>query len=128
MTLTDPIGDLLTRIRNAQHGRRTECRAPWSKIKQGICDLLLTHGYVAEAKVEGEGIEKEVVVVFKTDRPALTLTRISKPGSRKYSGSGDIRLSLHGNSLAIVSTSHGLLTHKEAKEKNIGGEVLCTIS
>lgn len=128
MTLTDPIGDLLTRIRNAQHGRRTECRAPWSKIKQGICDLLLTHGYVAESKVEGEGVEKEVVVVFKTDRPALTLTRVSKPGGRKYSASGDIRLSLHGNSLAIVSTSHGLLTHKEAKEKNIGGEVLCTIS
>ncbi len=128
MPLTDPIGDLLTRIRNAQHGRRTECRAPWSKIKQGICELLKTHEYVADAKVEGEGKEKEVVVVFKTDRPALILSRISKPGSRKYSASSDIRKALHGNSLAIISTSSGLLTHKEAKEKNVGGEVLCTIS
>ena len=128
MSMTDPIADLLTRIRNAQHGRRTECRASWSKMKQGICDLLKNHGYVADAMVEGEGKDKEVVVVFKTDRPALILARVSKPGARKYSASADIRKILHGNSLAIISTSSGLLTHREAKEKNVGGEVLCTIS
>lgn len=128
MPLTDPIGDLLTRIRNAQHGRRTECRAPWSKIKQGICDLLKTNGYVADVRVEGEGKNKEVVVVFKTDRAPLQLARISRPGARKYCGSHDIRTVLHGYELAIVSTSSGLLSHKEAKEKKVGGEVLCTIS
>ena len=90
--------------------------------------MLQTNDFVAEAKVEGEGKDKEVVVIFKTDRAPLILARISKPGSRKYSASSDIRKTLHGNSIAIVSTSAGLMTHKEAKAKNIGGEVLCTIS
>lgn len=128
MSFTDPIGDLLTRMRNAQHGRHTDCRAPWSKIKQGICDLLLKHGFVAESRVEGEGKDKEVVVVFKADRAPLTLGRVSRPGGRKYVGFTDIRHLLHGNALAIVSTSHGLLTQHEAKEQKVGGEVLCTIS
>ncbi len=128
MPLTDPIGDLLTRIRNAQHGRRTECRAPWSKMKEGICKLLKDHEYVAEAAVDGEGIDKEVVVTFRTDRLPLELKRVSTPGARKYVGAGDIRALMHGYSLAIISTSNGLLTDKEAREKNLGGEFLCTIS
>lgn len=128
MSFTDPIGDLLTRIRNAQHGRHTDCRAPWSKIKQGICDLLKKHDFVADSRVEGEGKDKEVVVVFRTDRAPLSLGRVSKPGGRKYVGYTDIRHLLHGSALAIVSTSHGLLTHHEAKEQKVGGEVLCTIS
>ena len=128
MPLTDPIGDLLTRIRNAQHGRRTECRAPWSKMKEGICKLLKTHGYVAEAGTDGEGIDKEVFVTFRTDRNPLELKRVSTPGGRKYVGAGDIRALLHGSAMAIISTSNGLLTDKEAREKNLGGEFLCTIS
>lgn len=128
MSLTDPIGDFLTRMRNAQHGRRSDCRAPWSAMKQGMCELLKKHGYIADAHVAGEGKDKEVVVVFRTDRPALSLSRVSKPGSRKYVGASDIRSLLHGYSLGIVSTSQGLLTHKEARERNIGGELLCTIS
>lgn len=128
MSFTDPIGDLLTRMRNAQHGRHTDCRAPWSAIKQGICDLLKKNGFVEESRVEGEGKDKEIVVVFKADRAPLTVGRVSKPGARKYVGFADIRHLLHGNSLAIVSTSLGLLTHHEAKEKKVGGEVLCTIS
>ncbi len=128
MPLTDPIGDLLTRIRNAQHGRRTECRAPWSKLKERICGLLKTHGFVSASTTEGEGILKEVVVTFRTDRLPLELKRVSTPGGRKYVGAGDIRALLHGNSMAIISTSNGLLTDKEAREKNLGGEFLCTIS
>lgn len=128
MPLTDPIGDFLTRIRNAQHGRRTECRAPWSKMKEGICGLLKTHDFVASVTTEGEGTEKEVVVTFHTDRLPLQLKRVSTPGGRKYVGSGEIRALLHGNSMAIISTSSGLLTDKEARDKNLGGEFLCTIS
>ena len=128
MPLTDPIGDLLTRIRNAQHGRRPECRAPWSKMKEGICQLLKTHGYIADARTEGEGVEKEVVVTFLTDRPALELKRVSSPGGRKYVGAADIRALLHGAAIAIISTSSGLMTDKEARSKKIGGELLCTIS
>jgi len=128
MPVTDPIGDLLTRIRNAQHGRRTECRAPWSKMKEGICQLLKTHGYVASATTEGEGIQKEVVVTFLPDRLPLELKRVSTPGGRKYVRSGEIRAFLHGAAIGIVSTSSGLMTDKEARKQNLGGEFLCTIS
>jgi small subunit ribosomal protein S8 len=128
MPLTDPIGDLLTRMRNAQHGRRSECRAPWSRIKQSICELLKAQGYLAEVSTEGEGIEKEIVVVFRSDRPALELKRVSSPGGRKYVGAADIRAILHGAAIAIISTSSGLMTDKEARSKKIGGELLCTIS
>ena len=128
MPLTDPIGDLVTRMRNAQHGRRTDCRSQWSKIKQAICDLMQKKGYLDSVRIEGEGVEKEIVVTFRTDRPALTLKRISTPGGRKYVGAADIRHYLHGNSMAVVSTSSGLLTDKEARSKNVGGEVLCTVS
>ncbi len=128
MSLTDPIGDLITRMRNAQHGRRTDCHAPWSRIKQAICDLMKQKGFLESVTVEGEETKKELVVTFKTDRPALILKRISTPGGRKYVGAGGIRALLHGNTLAIVSTSSGLLTSKEARAKNVGGEVLCTIS
>lgn len=128
MSLTDPIGDLITRMRNAQHGRRTDCRAPWSKILQAICDLMKQKGFLESVTVEGEENKKELVVTFKTDRPALTLKRISTPGGRKYVGAEGIRALLHGNTIAIVSTSSGLLTSKEARAKNVGGEVLCTVS
>ncbi len=128
MPLTDPIGDFLTRIRNAQHGRRTECRAPWSKMKEGICMLLKTNEFVADAVTEGEGTEKEVVVTFRTDRLPLQVKRVSTPGGRKYVGAGDIRALLHGSAMAIISTSSGLLTDKEARKQNLGGEFLCTIS
>lgn len=128
MPLTDPIGDLLTRMRNAQHGRHTDCRAPWSRLKQSLCDLLKSEGYVADSKSDGAGPEKEVVVTFKADRPALILKRISTPGARVYVGAEDIRHYLHGNSLAVLSTSIGLITGKVAREKNVGGELLCTVS
>ncbi len=117
MPVNDPIGDLLTRIRNAQHARHIECRAPWSKIKQGICELLKKEGFVADADVEGEGVKKEIVVTFLDNRPNLQLKRISTPGSRRYVASGGARSALKGFSMAIISTSHGLLTHIEARKR-----------
>lgn len=128
MPVNDPIGDFLTRIRNAQHGRRTDCKAQWSTILQAICDLLKREGFLESVIVEGEGSIREITVTFRTDRPALELKRISTPGGRKYVGADDIRSHLHGSSMAILSTSGGLLTHKEARAKNIGGEILCTVS
>jgi small subunit ribosomal protein S8 len=128
MPVTDPIGDLLTRMRNAQHGRRTECRAQWSRIKESICQLLKEHGYIADVQVDGEGVHRELVVIFKTDRPVLALKRVSTPGGRTYVGVDGIRHLLHGNTMAIISTSAGLLTDKQARERKIGGELLCTIS
>lgn len=128
MPVNDPIADLLTRLRNAQHGRRTDCLVPWSKIKQGICELLQAQGYVGEVDIEGEASEKMIRITFLTDRPALQLKRISTPGGRKYVSAIDIRKYLHGASLAILSTSSGLLTSKDAYEKKVGGEILCTIA
>ena len=128
MPLSDPIGDLLTRMRNAQHGRHTDCRAPWSRLKQSLCELLKSEGYLADAKSDGAGPEKEVVVAFRDDRPVLILKRISTPGARVYVSAGEIRHYLHGNSLAILSTSLGLIIDKVAREKNVGGELFCTVS
>ncbi len=128
MPLTDPIADFLTRMRNAQHGRHTSCRAPWSTIKQGIAELLHKNGYLGSVRVEGEGVHRELVVDFLSDREPLLLKRISKPGIRKYVSATGARKLLHGHSLGIISTSSGLLTHKEALEKKVGGELLCTIS
>jgi small subunit ribosomal protein S8 len=78
--------------------------------------------------VEGEGAKKEVVVKFRTDRPALELSRVSKPGARKYVGTDDIRSLLHGSTMALISTSRGILTHLEAKKEKVGGEMICTVS
>ncbi|OGJ61913.1 30S ribosomal protein S8 [Candidatus Peribacteria bacterium RIFCSPLOWO2_01_FULL_51_18] len=128
MPVNDPIGDFLTRMRNAQHGRLAECRAGWSKIKQSMCELLKEHGYLDTIRVEGEGSKKEIAVTFRKDRAPLTLKRISTPGSRKYVGKSGIRALLHGNDLAILTTSSGLLTHHEAIKRKIGGELICTIS
>lgn len=128
MTFTDPIGDFLTRMRNAQHGRRTECRAPWSTLKEQIATILQREGFVESSGVEGEGVEKEVVVKFRADRPVLELSRVSKPGARKYVGTDDIRSLLHGSAMALISTSRGILTDKEARTEKVGGEMLCTIS
>lgn len=128
MPLTDPIGDLVTRMRNAQHGRKSECRAQWSRIKQAMCEVMLKHGFLEAVTTDGDGIEKEIVVTFRQDRPALTLKRISTPGGRTYVGTDEIRMFLHGNSMAVISTSAGLMTDREARSKNIGGEMLCTVS
>jgi small subunit ribosomal protein S8 len=97
-------------------------------MKESICQLLKTNGYVADATTEGEGVEKEVVVKFLSDRLPLELKRVSTPGGRKYVGSGDIRAHMHGSAMGIISTSKGLITDKEARKQNLGGEFLCTIS
>lgn len=125
--LSDPIGDLVTRMRNAQHARRDECRAPWSKIKVELCEILKREGYLADVAVEGDAPKQEVVVTFVKDKE-LTLQRVSKPGRRVYQGARELKPVLNGYGLAIITTSHGLMTDKQAREKKLGGEVLCTIS
>ena len=128
MPVTDPIADLLTRIRNAQHVRHEHCSCPWSRHKEEICNLLKKQGYLSEVQVEGEGKEKTITVHFSTDHPKLTLKRVSKPGRRVFAGRNDLKPVLSGFGIAIVTTSQGLMTDIEARKKKIGGEVLCTIS
>ena len=126
--LTDPIGDLVTRMRNAQHARRDTCRAPWSRIKQELCELLKREGWLADVKVVGEAPKQELEVVFADDKRSLQLKRVSKPGRRDYAGYMELKPVQRGYGIAVLTTSQGLLTDKEAKKKKIGGEVLCTIS
>lgn len=126
--LTDPIGDLVTRLRNAQHARRTSCRAPWSKIKLQLCELLKREGLIEGVRVVGEEPKQELEITFIPAKPPLTLKRISKPGRRAYSGARALRPVLHGYGIAILTTSHGLMTDSEARKKKVGGEVLCTVS
>jgi small subunit ribosomal protein S8 len=125
--VNDPIGDLLTRIRNAQAVRKSSCMAPWSRIKQELCEVLKREGMIEDVRVTGEAPHQEMEVIFVPGR-TLTLTRASKPGRRLYTKSADIRPVLRGFGIAVLTTSEGLLTDKQAKAKKIGGEVLCTIS
>jgi len=126
--LSDPIGDLLTRMRNAQRVRKTNCLAPWSRIKEQLLDLMKKEGLIKEVETVGEGIHKNLVVTFLEEKSDLEMKRISKPGRRVYQGSKDLKPILQGFGLAVITTSQGLMTDKEARENNVGGEVLCTIS
>ena len=128
VVVNDPIGDLVTRMRNAQHARRPTCRAPWSKIKQQLLELLKNEGWIADVTVVGEEPKQDLEVTFHQDKPALTLKRVSKPGRRAYTSSADLKKVLQGFGIAVLTTSKGLLTDKEARKQKVGGEVLCTIS
>lgn len=125
--VTDPIGDLLTRMRNAQSARKKTCQAPWSRMKQELCELLKREGWIEDVAVVGEEPKLSVEITFVPGKQ-LTLERISTPGRRVYSKSVDIRRVLRGYGHAIITTSEGLLTDVEARKRKIGGEVLCTIS
>ena len=128
MPVNDPISDLLTRIRNAQHSRKLDCSCPWSRHKQELCDVLKGEGYLSDVQTEGEGKDKVINLTISEDHPKLTLKRISKPGRRMYMGHGEIKPVLRGFGTAVVTTSQGLMTDSQAREKGIGGEVLCTVS
>ena len=126
--VNDPIGDLLTRMRNAQHARRATCRAPWSKIKQQLLELLKREDFIADVVVVGDAPKQDLEVTFHPAKPTLELKRVSKPGRRAYSPSADLKPVLQGFGIAILTTSKGLLTDKEARRHKVGGEVLCTVS
>lgn len=127
LVMNDPIGDLLTRIRNAQAARRSSCEAPWSRIKEELCRLLVRDGWLSGVEVIGEEPFKVLLVSF-TPGKRLTLKRVSKPGRRVYRGAAELRTVLRGFGASVLTTSRGLLTDDEAREQGIGGEVLCTIS
>ncbi|MDO8648611.1 MAG: 30S ribosomal protein S8 [Candidatus Peregrinibacteria bacterium] len=128
MYVTDPIGDLLTRIRNAQKARRGSCKTSLSRLRLELCQLLKREGWIQDVVVSGEAPKQEIEVIFSKERPALTLARVSRPGRRAYSTAADLKPVLRGYGMAILTTSQGLLTDREARRKKVGGEILCTIS
>lgn len=127
MPVTDPISDLLTRIRNAARARKTLVRVPYSNMKSSICNVLKEKGYVLSINVNGDGVTKELVVEIPENRQDLHLRAISKPGQRIYLGSREIPRVLNGLGLAILSTPKGIMSGDDARKKKLGGEYLCEI-
>ncbi len=131
--MTDPIADLLTRIRNAILARHKVVEAPASNLKKEIARILFEKGYILSYKVvEGENPQGVLKIALKynqkSKRPAIKeLQRISRPGLRHYAGGDELPRVLNGLGIAIISTSKGLMTDKEAKKEKIGGEVLCYV-
>jgi small subunit ribosomal protein S8 len=130
---TDPIADYLTRIRNAVLANHRIVEIPASGIKKEITKILFEKGYILNYKFEEEAIPGSIKIALKyhpeTKIPAITtLERISKPGLRKYTGSDKLPRVMNGLGIAIISTSRGIMTDKEAKKQKVGGEVLCFIS
>ncbi len=125
--LNDPIGDLLTRMRNAQHARKNSCSAPLSKIKLQLCEILKREGYIENVEVVGDAPKQDLTVTFVPGK-IIEVKRISKPGRRSYEATANLKPVLNGYGMAIITTSKGLLTDKEARAQKVGGEVLCTVS
>ena len=131
--ITDPIADYLTRIRNAVIANHRIVEIPSSKIKKEITKILFEKGYILNYKFEEEKVFGTIKIALKyhpvTKISAITkLERISKPGLRKYTGSDKLPRVLNGLGIAILSTSNGIMTNKEAKKLKVGGEILCYIS
>jgi len=129
----DPISDYLTRIRNAQQAGHRIVEIPASKIKKRITEILYDNGYILKYKFD-ETVDKQGVIKIALKFDAATkepviknLTRVSTPGLRQYKGKGELPRVLSGLGIAIVSTSKGVMTEKQAKELGVGGEVLCEI-
>ena len=131
MTVTDPIADFLTRIRNAHMAKQDVVRIPHSKMKAEIARILLQEGYVQDVSEQGTGVDKRLVIGLKygpDGRRGITgLRRMSRPGRRVYRKQTNIPRVLDGLGVAILSTSQGVLTDHQARRQGIGGEVLCFV-
>jgi small subunit ribosomal protein S8 len=130
---TDPIADYLTRVRNAVKAGHRVVEIPASNLKKEITKILFEQGYILSYKFEEDkGYQGTIKIALKYDKltkdPVIKkIQRISKPGLRKYAGSNELPRILNGLGIAIVSTSHGVMTGKQAKEQKVGGEVLCYV-
>ncbi|MDN5558836.1 MAG: 30S ribosomal protein S8 [Ruaniaceae bacterium] len=131
MTMTDPIADMLTRLRNANSAHHESVSMPYSKLKGSIAQILKTEGYIAEYAVKDLAVGKELTLDLKfgpnRERAIAGIKRISKPGLRVYAKSTGLPRVLGGLGIAILSTSSGLLTDREAHNKGVGGEVLAYV-
>ena len=130
--ITDPIADYLTRLRNAIRAGKKVVEIPGSNLKREITKILFEQGYILNYKFEGEGPSQSIKIALKYDKLtrqcAIThLERISSPGRRQYAGADELPRVLGGMGIAILSTSKGIMTNKEAKKENVGGEVLCYV-
>jgi len=129
---TDPIADFLTRIRNAVRANHKVVEIPASNLKKEITKILFDQGYILSYKFDDNAVQGVIKIALKYDKETKEsvikdIQRISKPGLRKYAGADNLPRILNGLGIAIVSTSRGLMTGKQAKQQNVGGEVICYV-
>lgn len=130
MVVTDPIADMLTRIRNALTAKHETVEIPASNMKKAIAEILLNEGYISNVEVKSDDIQGSILVTLKYSKEGNVITglkRISKPGLRVYAKSNEIPKVLNGLGIAILSTSKGIMTDKQARANNLGGEVLAFV-
>jgi small subunit ribosomal protein S8 len=127
--MTDPIADMLTRIRNANQALLTDVEVPHSRLKESVAQILKREGYIAECNVEGKGVKKLKLKLKYQGRRAVIagLRRVSSPGLRRYARAHEIPRVLGGMGISIVSTPKGVMTGLEAQKKNLGGELVCFV-
>lgn len=131
MTMTDPIADFLTRIRNALLAKHETTEIPASKLKWRLAEILKAEGYITETQLVGEGRHKVIRIGLKYDRGEVSviqsLQRTSKPGRRIYVAADQLPRVLNGLGVAVISTSHGMMSDRECRRLHIGGEVMCQV-
>ena len=131
MSMTDPIADMLVRIRNAAAVGKPTVKMPSSKIKVAIADVLKDEGYIAGSRVTEDGAKAELEIVLKyfEGKPVIErLQRVSRSGLRQYRGKDELPKVLNGLGIAIISTSKGIMTDSKARQQGVGGEVLCIVA
>jgi small subunit ribosomal protein S8 len=131
MSMTDPIADMLTRIRNGQMAEKLGVSMPSSKIKEAIAKVLLDEGYIENFAIRNNGAKAELDIALKyyAGRPVIErLERVSRPGLRIYRGMQDLPKVMNGLGIAIVSTPKGVMTDRKARSVNVGGEVICIVA
>ena len=131
MSMSDPIADMLTRIRNAQMAEKVSVAMPSSSLKVAIAKVLKDEGYIDDFRVAGEAVKPQLEIALKyyAGRPVIEkIERVSKPGLRIYKGKEDLPRVMNGLGVAIVSTSKGVMTDRKARASGIGGEVLCVVA
>ena len=131
MQITDPIADMLTRIRNANSAKHATVDIPASNMKKAIAEIHLEEGYIKSYQIVNDGAQGVIKVTLKyvngTDKVITGLRRVSKPGLRVYAGADELPRVLRGLGIAIISTSKGIMTDKKAREAHVGGEVLAFV-
>ncbi len=131
MTMTDPIADMLTRLRNASRARHERVVIPGSKLKSRIAEVLKSEGFIKDFVLHKDDKQGSITVMLRygpEKEPAITgIRRASRPGLRRYTGKGDMPEVLNGLGISILSTSQGVMVDREAKAKGVGGELLCTV-
>ncbi|MBL7203863.1 MAG: 30S ribosomal protein S8 [Desulfobacteraceae bacterium] len=131
MSMTDPIADMLTRIRNAQRASHELVNIPSSKLKINVAKVLKSEGYVKNFRIISDGQHRFIRIFLKYDKEGVAIIegikRVSKPGCRVYAGSDEVPKVLNGYGINILSTSKGLMTDNEARKMGVGGEILCAV-